>query len=80
MIFICPYTNITHDYNGKMGRVKTRNVKRIAEELVKEYPDEFSEDFNKNKLKVAELTVVQSKSLRNKIAGHIVAIKKRVVD
>ena len=63
-----------------MGRVKTKNVKRVAEELLGEYPDDFSEDFNENKLKVSELTTVQSKSLRNKIAGQIVASKRKVVD
>jgi small subunit ribosomal protein S17e len=63
-----------------MGRVKTRNIKRVAEELAQEYPDEFSEDFVENKKKVNELTTVQTKPLRNKIAGHIVATKKRVID
>jgi len=63
-----------------MGRVKTKNIKRTGEELLEQYPDEFSEDFNENKLKVSELTTVQSKSVRNKIAGHIVASKRKVVD
>ena len=63
-----------------MGRVKTKNIKRTAEKLVEVFPDEFSEDFNENKLKVNKLTTAQSKSLRNKIAGYTVAIKKRVVD
>ncbi len=63
-----------------MGRVKTKNVKRVAEELLEVYPDEFTEDFNENKLKVSDLTTVQSKSLRNKIAGYIVTLKTKVVD
>jgi small subunit ribosomal protein S17e len=63
-----------------MGRVKTRNIKRTAEELVEQYPDDFSEDFAENKKKVNELTTVQTKPLRNKIAGYVVAIKRRVVD
>jgi Ribosomal protein S17E len=63
-----------------MGRVKTRNIKRTSEELIEQYPDEFSEDFAENKKKVDEYTTVQSKSLRNKIAGYIVALKRRVVD
>ena len=32
-----------------MGRVKTRNIKRVGEKLLEEYPDEFSEDFAENK-------------------------------
>jgi len=63
-----------------MGRVKTRNIKKIGEELLEQHPDEFTEDFGQNKKKVDEYTTVQSKSLRNKIAGYIVALKKRVVD
>ncbi len=63
-----------------MGRVKTWNIKRVAEELLEKYPDDFSENFAVNKERVNELTTVQSKSLRNKIAGHIVAAKKKVID
>ena len=63
-----------------MGRVKTKNIKRVGKTLLEEHPDEFSEDFRENKVKVSELTTVQSKSLRNKIAGYIVATKKKVVD
>jgi small subunit ribosomal protein S17e len=63
-----------------MGRVKTKNVKRTAEQLVEQYPDDFSEDFNANKKRVAELTTAQTKPLRNKIAGYTVALKRRVVD
>lgn len=63
-----------------MGRVKTKNIKRVGEKLLEEHPDEFSEDFAENKKKVDELTTVQGKPLRNKIAGYIVATKKKVVD
>jgi small subunit ribosomal protein S17e len=63
-----------------MGRVKTRNIKRTAEELVEKYPDDFSEDFAENKKKVNEFTTVQTKPVRNKIAGYTVALKRRVVD
>lgn len=63
-----------------MGRVKTKNIKKTAKQLVVDYPDEFSEDFSENKKKVSELTTVQTKPLRNKIAGYVVAIKRKVVD
>lgn len=63
-----------------MGRVKTKNIKRISEKLVEQYPDRFSDNFNENKKKVDELTTAQTKSLRNKIAGYTVALKRRVVD
>jgi len=48
--------------------------------LLEQYPDEFSEDFEQNKKKVGELTTVQGKWLRNRIAGYVCALKKKVVD
>ena len=63
-----------------MGRVKTKNIKKIGEQLIEEYPDEFSEDFAENKKKVDVFTTVQTKPLRNKIAGYIVTSMKKVVD
>ncbi len=63
-----------------MGRVKTKNIKRISEKLVEQYPDQFGDNFNENKKKVDELTTAQTKPLRNKIAGYTVALKRRVVD
>jgi small subunit ribosomal protein S17e len=63
-----------------MGRVKTKNIKKTSKELLEQYPDEFSDDFVHNKEKVDEFTTVQSKSLRNKIAGYIVALKRRAID
>ena len=35
------------------------------------YGDRFSRDFDENKLTVAELTVVDSKRVRNRVAGYI---------
>jgi small subunit ribosomal protein S17e len=38
---------------------------------MKEYKEEFGTDFEENKKKVGLLTDVESKSMRNKIAGYI---------
>lgn len=54
-----------------MGRIKQTYLKRVAKKLMKDYEDEFSTEFDANKKKVQELTDVQSKSMRNKIAGYI---------
>ena len=35
------------------------------------YGDRFSRDFDENNLTVAELTVVDSKRVRNRVAGYI---------
>ena len=54
-----------------MGRVRTSSVKRAAEELVEEFPNQFTDKFEDNKKKVSELAEVGTKKLRNMIAGYI---------
>ncbi len=54
-----------------MGTVKPAYIKVIARELLKRYPDLFTGDFNENKRLVAELTNIQSKKVRNRVAGYI---------
>ena len=54
-----------------MGRIKQTYLKRVAKNLLAVYPDAFTPDFENNKKKVQELTTVQSKSIRNKIAGYL---------
>ena len=54
-----------------MGRVRTSSVKRAAEELVAEFPNQFTDKFEDNKKKVSELAEVGTKKLRNMIAGYI---------
>ena len=55
-----------------MGRIKQTYLKRVAEKLMKEYPQVFTKnDFQDNKRKVATHTDITSKSIRNKIAGYI---------
>jgi len=44
----------------------------VAIQLVKMYPDQFvADDFQHNKEKVAELSDVSSKLIRNRIAGYV---------
>jgi small subunit ribosomal protein S17e len=59
-----------------MGRIKTRKVKSVTHELLEMYRDQFTGDFNENKLKINELTTVKSKKLRNIIAGYATRIAK----
>lgn len=55
-----------------LGNIRQTFIKNIAIELTKKYPDQFkSDDFQHNKLKVAELSDVSSKLLRNRIAGYV---------
>ena len=55
-----------------MGNIRQITIKNIAIELLEKHPKKFIVgDFQHNKLKVAELTDVKSKLLRNRIAGYI---------
>jgi len=55
-----------------LGNIRQVNIKNIAIALLDKYPNEFIiGDFQHNKIKVAELTDVKSKLLRNRIAGYV---------
>ena len=53
-----------------MGKVRPEHVKRISRELVDRFPDKFTKDFENNKKLVETLTNINSKKLRNRVAGY----------
>lgn len=54
-----------------MGNIRPTYIKRVGEELLLRFPDQFGTSFDDNKKKVSELTDVTSKSMRNRIAGYV---------
>lgn len=54
-----------------MGNIRPTYIKRVAIELVQQYPRVFSADFENNKLMVNKLSTVDSVKMRNRIAGYI---------
>ncbi|MEM0118425.1 MAG: 30S ribosomal protein S17e [Conexivisphaerales archaeon] len=46
-------------------------VRRLATELINQFPDKFTSDYEANKKVLTELAIFRSKSLRNEIAGYI---------
>lgn len=46
-------------------------VKKHSTELLTRYPDKFNVDFQQNKKIIDEIAKVNSKELRNQIAGYI---------
>ena len=46
-------------------------VKKLSIELLNRYPDKFNVDFQQNKKIIDEIAKVNSKELRNQIAGYI---------
>ena len=61
-----------------MGNIRPTYIKRVALELVRKFPGEFTDDFERNKQKVAELTDVKSLKMRNRIAGYVTRYRQHV--
>ena len=53
-----------------------QEISLITFELIKRYPEEFTDDFEHNKKKVQELTDVTTATLRNRIAGYLTRFRK----
>jgi len=61
-----------------LGNIRPTYIKRVAVELVRRFPEQFTEDFEHNKRKVAELTDVRSNMMRNRIAGYVTRYRQHV--
>lgn len=59
-----------------MGRIKTRTVKAATRDLHDKHSDELEKDFNSNKQIVSSKMNVNSKKLKNIIAGYTTRLKK----
>ncbi|MEM3011987.1 MAG: 30S ribosomal protein S17e [Candidatus Hadarchaeales archaeon] len=56
-------------------------VKRAARQLLELYPDRFTTDFSQNRKVLDELLEVESKPLKNRIAGYLTSmVKQRSMD
>jgi len=51
--------------------VKPTMVKVLAKKLLERYPSEFTVEYEQNKKKVGELTNIESKKIRNTVAGYV---------
>ena len=61
-----------------MGGVRTKTVKRAARNIIERFYPMLTLDFHTNKRVVDEVAVIQTKKLRNKIAGFITHLMKRI--
>ena len=61
-----------------MGRVRTKTVKRASRVLIEKYYPRLTLDFQTNKQICSEVCIIQSKRLRNKIAGFTTHLMKRI--
>merc|ERR1712035_103256 len=61
----------------KMGRVRTKTVKKAAKLIIEKYYTRLTLDFHVNKRICEEIAIIPSKPLRNKIAGFVTHLMKR---
>jgi len=61
-----------------MGRVRTKTVKKLARVIVEKYYSKLTLDFQTNKKITEDVASIPSKRLRNKIAGYMTHLMKRI--
>ncbi|BBD71616.1 30S ribosomal protein S17e [Sulfodiicoccus acidiphilus] len=54
-----------------MGNVYTRDIKRVAQQIFEEHKGEVTKDFRQNKELLKKYLDVQSKKVRNRVAGYL---------
>lgn len=60
-----------------MGRIKTKLIKRVSNELFRDNKDKLKTDFYENKEIVGKLADFPSKKLQNIVAGYITRLMKQ---
>ncbi len=61
-----------------MGNVRSKAIKRISKNIVINFYDQLSTDFENNKHVVDQVTDVKSKTYRNHIAGYITTLMRQI--
>lgn len=61
-----------------MGRVRTKTVKKAARVIIEKYYPRLTLDFHTNKCICSEVALIPTKRLRNKIAGFVTHLMKRI--
>ncbi|KAJ4457465.1 putative 40S ribosomal protein S17-B [Paratrimastix pyriformis] len=62
----------------RMGRVRTKTIKKAARVIIEKYYPRMTRDFQVNKRVCEEVAIIPSKRLRNKIAGFATHLMARI--
>ena len=60
-----------------MGRIRQRDIKNVAQEIVRKYGDKLSTDFMENRKFIEGVVKVQGKFLRNRISGYVTHLMRQ---
>jgi len=60
-----------------LGRIKTVFIKHLTNRVLERHRDKFTTNFDKNKEILDQVIEINSKKLRNQVAGYITKIMKR---
>merc|ERR1711991_725677 len=63
---------------AKMGKVRTKTVKKAARMIVEKYYTKLTQDFHTNKKVIDVVAMIPSKRLHNKISGFTTRLMKRI--
>jgi len=63
-----------------MGNIRTKDIKKAAFQLKKNYKDKLDVDFEKNKQKIKELKLIQNKRARNRVVGYLTRVMRNGKD
>ncbi len=59
-----------------MGRIKTKLIKRVTQDVMEKYGDEVSNDYVKNKEVINKHIETPSKKIKNIVAGYATRLSK----
>ncbi|RNI14389.1 30S ribosomal protein S17e [Methanohalophilus sp. RSK] len=54
-----------------MGNIRQNNIKNITSRLLANHENVFTSNFDANKRLVAKYTTIESKVIRNRVAGYV---------
>ena len=61
-----------------MGRIRTKNTKRAAKLIIERFYGSLTHDFQENKRVCDDVASIASKRMRNKVAGYVTHLMRRL--